>query len=365
MTKELIVLLSVESKKIHMLITGLVNFVKKIIILLKNIHLQQMSISALPNELIYQIMYSASPKDLFLLCQCDKRLLSLCSDPYFWAKRAQIDFDYPLNDFLDYAQELSGLNKYNIIRSELAKNKFTPISPKDDPFRVKVRLYYYKPTTLTLYDLIRAYNGESELKDNMLEIIEILLNYDELMVSTIQRDVLSLAAAKGDLDIFKLLMQNKKNRENIKSINKGISRTHNLDIIKFILDTIDNVDISGALYNAAIYDNMEILNYLLNNYEFSGENLATAVDYASNNEAINVLVKLLENQDIIINCSTLQFAILNGQENVVEILLQHPGIHHCLIKRMYDDAKYLKRKNYGSGPAADLVLNHPMMKIYR
>lgn len=312
---------------------------------------------------MYQIMYKKPIIDLVKLCHSHATFSQLCKNPNFWAKRAQMDFKYPINDFLDYGHGLSGLDKYFIIKSELDNKKFKPISSRDNPFRVRVRLYYYHPSgidEMLLYKLIENYTNES--RDNILDIINIILDSNIPIIRNHRYSALALAAWSNYFDIVNLLLSNRQFRESKYHIESALYVIDNLDMIKFFIQSVNNINISPALRGAASSNNLEILDYLLDNFEFSLDELKYAVSSAINANSIDALIKLLENPDIIIECWSFQVAMINGQYELIKILLQYPGIDHCLNKLNYDDIK--ENKEFYTDRIANLVLNHPKMRIY-
>lgn len=241
-----------------------------------------MSLADLPNETLYNIMYRLPINNVLELCQSNKTFSIYCSDQYFWAKRAQNDFDYPIADFLQN-DDLSGLRKYEIIHSEVKRDRFIEITPIEHPFRVKVRLHYYNPDRWTLRDFMRYHYGfyypsidlydlggslERNAKhfNNVNKIIKLILDDDRINKWS---GALTLAAEHYDIEILQLLLSNPKvpkDQNTIEYITTEIKYPDfkSIDIIDLLLPYINRKRLPQIIDRLQENGSYRVADYLTN-----------------------------------------------------------------------------------------------------
>ena len=189
-----------------------------------------------------------------------------------------------------------------------------------------------------------------------------LLNDPRINVNCIYKytSLLELASRGGCAYVMKTLLANERVNRNSRNVENAISSTENVEIFKLLAPlSTDKSNIERLLIKAAIKGDLEMLDYLLNNYDFSIEKLSDSVGFSAGGGKIDTLERLLQNPDIVIQCQYIDGSIVSRRLNIFKLLLSHPGSNHCLL-RLYDSLDFLIKN--GNSEFADVLLNHPLIK---
>ena len=196
----------------------------------------------LPTELVFQILYGLDSAEIVKLCRTNREYEKVCRTPIFWANKAQLDFGYPTNRFLDpqAGQSLSGYQKYQIVQQVYLagisyiygdRSYFSypqHPNPETTPFQIEVSLFYYNPdgdsivkaakrgdlesVTLLMQhpEGINPNNSEkllmAAIKRNNLELVSILLTDPRIDPSVSDNEAIDEAASNGLTEIVRLLL---------------------------------------------------------------------------------------------------------------------------------------------------------------
>lgn len=248
-----------------------------------------------------------SYRDILNLCSSNPELNKICNDDYFWAKRAELDFNFNLENFLS-TKDLSGREKYkmlmnpdiekyiedrnynavkfllkdyNIIESLVEKSKFITI---DKAFKYAldfssveiIKLFLETPgfnPIITRKMVLNLYQNEDK------KIVKLLLETPNLRLDF--EDFTDMVIAYDKPKMVDDLLEDP--RINLIKFTEDVVTYGRTEIFKHIIEYgFDPIPyISDYFQTAGTLGNDEIMKYLLRYKEFiSDENIKYVIEKA-------------------------------------------------------------------------------------
>lgn len=171
-------------------------------------------LTALPPELLTQILLDLPVTEILRLCRISTRLHALCQSPAFWADKAHHDFNYPPRQFL-----------HNLLGLPVRRYRW-------------VQNLYHNPNAALISAVIRGSEPD----------VDYLLTVGATDVNR----ALAVAAARGQRLIMELLLNH--GATQVDEAIKQASRNNHGDIIKWLYQRGCNlgqpIDLNQALWEA-------------------------------------------------------------------------------------------------------------------
>jgi len=245
---------------------------------------------SLPSELKYSILLDLSFQDLLRLCQVSSNLRSWCNDWYFWATKAERDFDLPRplfrfygmtdprtryyeiqrhdHDYSYYARlaaRKGNLNLINQIRAKspryVSENQILYGAAEGGHMKIVQNLiekYNFHPDTLTEALVLAIENGKLKLVQTLLSPRSKLFKMRNR--EYILNNALVLAAKNGHINAVNYLIQQGAN-----DFKSALSAATNLDIIIRLLD-VGQEYVKSVLQKAIVDGRLDIVEYIVKNF---------------------------------------------------------------------------------------------------
>lgn len=273
----------------------------------------------LPPETALNILRKLDAKDILSYCRLTKKYLYLCEDESLW-------HHLTTRDFGSFYQEYKSINEYN-------KFNRTNFKTWKDLYRFYETIKFNSKTLLdnfNSYDIVKylidegTYSPissvpvlEEAAKADILPVVELIISemyaWEDLMDKAMiiasrygylditkkflkyfePNDLLSLleeAAAYGNLNIIKYIVENKRPRDDF-LVKVGLVAAENgyLDIIKYLVEERKVSIHDDVLIRSSRNGHLNIVKYVIEKRKIDQEDISLAVNEAINNEHFNVV----------------------------------------------------------------------------